>query len=101
MIARMCPLYSQEVHANPKAQTYLYQPYSYKMKFYKIMSMFMKVALLCILLFIPPSIFTGGKMMFGAVVVAIQAFLAGGYSPFSDGMESMMELFSGLSRLAA
>ena len=26
-------LYSQEVQANPKAQTYLYQPYSYKMKY--------------------------------------------------------------------
>ena len=57
----------------------------------------MKVALLCILLFVPPSIFTGGKMVFGAVVVLIQAFLAGNFTPFSDGMESMMELFSGLT----
>ena len=81
LLVKQTDLYSQEVQANPKAQTYLYQPYSYKMKFYKIFSMMMKVALLCILLFVPPSVFTGGKMVFGAVVVLIQAFLAGNFTP--------------------
>ena len=42
LVIKQKDLYSQEVHANPKAQTYLYQPYSYKMKFYKIISMMQK-----------------------------------------------------------
>ena len=59
--------------------------------------MMQKVFLLAILLFVPPSVFTGGKMMFGAAVVGLQAVIAGLFTPFSDGMETMMELFSGLT----
>ena len=38
-------LYTQEVQANPKAQTYLYAPYSFSMRYYKLVSMAQKVLL--------------------------------------------------------
>ena len=92
---RQNDLYTQEVQANPKAQTYLYSPYSYKMRYYKLVSMAQKIILVATLLFIPPSLIKGAKMWVGVVVVLFQFIVAGAYHPFSDGMETLMELFSG------
>ena len=38
-------------------------------------------------------------MWFGAALVFVQATLAGAYSPFSDGMETLMEFFSGMTNV--
>jgi Leucine-rich repeat (LRR) protein len=92
---RQNDLYTQEVQANPKAQTYLYVPYSYKMRYYKLVSMAQKLILVAVLLFVPPRIIRGAKMWVGAGVVFLQTVLALLYHPFSDGMETLMEIFAG------
>jgi hypothetical protein len=92
-------LYTQEVQANPKAQTYLYAPYSFKMRYYKLGSMAQKVTLVAILLFVPPRVITGAKMWFGSALIFIQALCASIYQPFSDGMETLMEIFAGFTNV--
>jgi len=92
-------LYTQEVQGNPKAQTYLYAPYSFKMRYYKLGSMFQKVALVAILLFVPPRLIRGAKMWCGSALILLQSFCATLFQPFSDGMETLMEIFAGFTNV--
>jgi Leucine-rich repeat (LRR) protein len=87
-------LYSKEVLDNPKAQTYLYLPYDYNHRYYKVTTLMQKLMLLIIQLFVPPQIIANLKMILGSIFVVIGAFLASLEQPFSDSMESLMEMSS-------
>ena len=87
-------LYTKEVLDNPKAQSYLYQPYSYAHRYYKVVTLVQKLVLLMIQLFVPPQIIANLKMIMGSIFVMVGASLASLQQPFSDSMESMMEMSS-------
>ena len=53
-----------------------------------------KLILLIIQLFVPPQVIANLKMIMGSIFVVIGAFLASLEQPFSDSMESMMEMSS-------
>merc|ERR1712166_1295869 len=73
---------------------YLYQPYSYAHRYYKVVTLVQKLVLLMIQLFVPPQIIANLKMIMGSIFVMVGASLASLQQPFSDSMESMMEMSS-------
>ena len=87
-------LYSQEVLNNPKAQTYLYQPYDFKHRYYKVFTLFQKLVLLILQLFVPPAVAANLKLWLGTAMMTCGAFFASFSQPFSDSMESLMEASS-------
>ena len=92
--AELRNLYTQEVLSNPKAQTYLYLPFTYKHRYYKIWSMFQKLLLLILLLFVPPKEWENLKLYLGSAIILVGLLFAAAQQPFADGMETIMEIGS-------
>ena len=84
-------LYTQEVLNNPKAQSYLYQPYDFKHRYYKVFTLIQKLVLLILQLFVPPAVVANLKLWLGTAMMTVGAFFASASQPFSDSMESIME----------
>eukprot|EP01029_Cantina_marsupialis_P015371 TRINITY_DN3372_c0_g1_i4.p1 TRINITY_DN3372_c0_g1~~TRINITY_DN3372_c0_g1_i4.p1 ORF type:complete len:1209 (+),score=474.73 TRINITY_DN3372_c0_g1_i4:256-3882(+) len=84
-------LYVQLMEENPKAQMYLYMPYQRRHRYYKILQMAEKLALVCISLYVPyaedSAKLIASDVMLG--LVTIFTFLS---MPFNDSFEDCIEL---------
>jgi hypothetical protein len=87
-------LWANEVLKNPLPQTYLYAAYEKKWRYYKILQMMQKLAVLVITDFVSQQDVAFLKMWAGTALQGVFTVLAVALRPFSDGFESLMDISS-------
>ena len=89
--------YANEVANNPVPQTYLYAAYERRFRFFKLLQMFQKLAIIIVTIFVPKELFSSAKLIVGNAVVGFFALLTLMSRPFQDDFEDVMEIFSQIS----
>ena len=90
-------LYAREAANMKLGQTYLFQAYSRKWRFFKILNMFEKFALVAIALFVPFATQQWVKLLIGDGLLILTSFLA--THPFGEWAENFMDRFSRLTNV--
>lgn len=90
-------MYAQSVNRTKTAQSYLYQAYGRKQRFYKVLQMFERLAFVVVTLFVPFALQRQIKLFIGDGILFVIGIVA--MHPFADEWENIMDRFSRLTNI--